>query len=301
LAGPQAAAGTITGAFMYPEIFRIGNFVVTSFGVMMFLSFLGGAWATGRQLERYGLSKELIWDMLAGIAIGGILGAKLYYLGLHWQALAANPMGELLSRGGLVWYGGLIGGVLAYYIQVRRRKLPVATMFDATAPALFLSIAIGRLGCFLVGDDYGLPTDAWYGVAFPNGAPPSTAGHLRGVGADIAASVPDTAVLAVHPTQLYEIAIVLPLFFLLWRIGRRALAPGRLFTLFLGLYGVERFFIEFVRAKDDRLLLGLSTSQLMSIGLVIVAAVLWQRQAGKAPFRATGPSRTQATTPAPAR
>ena len=288
-------------AFMYPEIFRIGNFVVTSFGLMMFLSFLGGAWATGKQLERYGLSKELIWDMLAGIAIGGILGAKLYYLGLHWDALVADPAGELLSRGGLVWYGGLIGGVLAYYIQIRRRKLPVATMFDATAPALFLSIAIGRLGCFLVGDDYGLPTDAWYGVAFPNGAPPSTAGHLRGVGADISAAIPDSAILAVHPTQLYEIAIVVPLFFLLLHVGKRALAPGRLFTLFLGLYGIERFFIEFVRAKDDRLVLGMSTSQIMSILLVIVAIVLWQRQAGKAPYRASGTTRGQAAAPASAR
>ena len=273
---------------MYPEIFRIGDFVVTSFGLMMFLSFLAGAWATGKQLERYGLSKELIWDMLAGIAIGGIVGAKLYYLALHWQDVVADPAGELLSRGGLVWYGGLIGGVLAYYIQIRRRGLPTATMFDATAPALFLSIAIGRLGCFLVGDDYGVPTEGWWGIAFPNGAPPSTAGYLRSVGADVAATVPDTAILAVHPTQLYEIAMVLPLFLLLWHVGKRALAPGRLFTLFLGLYGVERFLIEAVRAKDDRILLGLSTSQLMSILLVIIAVVLWYRQAGKPAFRAGG-------------
>lgn len=286
---------------MYPEIFRIGDFVVTSFGLMMFLSFLAGAWATGKQLERYGLSKELIWDMLAGIAIGGIVGAKLYYLALHWQDVVADPMGELLSRGGLVWYGGLIGGVLAYYIQIRKRGLPTATMFDATAPALFLSIAIGRLGCFLVGDDYGVPTDGWWGIAFPNGAPPSTAGYLRSVGADVAASVPDTAILAVHPTQLYEIAMVLPLFLLLWHVGKRALAPGRLFTLFLGLYGVERFLIEAVRAKDDRILLGLSTSQMMSVLLVILAIVLWYRQAGKPAFRAGSAKKGHAAGTAPAR
>ena len=271
---------------MFPELFRIGDFVVTSFGLMMFLSFLAGAWATGRQLERYGLARELIWDMLAGIAIGGIIGAKLYYLALHWEDLVANPLGELVSRGGLVWYGGLIGGVLAYYVQVRRRGLPVGAMFDATAPALFLSIAIGRLGCFLVGDDYGLPTDGWYGVAFPNGAPPSTAGHLRSVGADVPAGIADPTVLAVHPTQLYEIALVLPLFALLWQLGKARLAPGRLFALFLGFYAVERFLIEFVRAKDDRLPFGLSTSQVMSILLVVAAVVLWVRQRGVAPYRA---------------
>lgn len=274
---------------MFPELFRIGDFVVTSFGVMMFLSFIAGAWATGRQLERYGLERELIWDMLAGIAIGGILGAKLYYLALHWRDVAANPAGEIFSRGGLVWYGGLIGGVLAYYWQVRRRGLPMATMFDATAPALFLSIALGRLGCFLVGDDYGVPTDGWSGVAFPNGAPPSTAGHFRSIGVDVPAGLPDTAVLSVHPTQLYEIALVLPLFALLWHLGRKAMPPGRLFALFMGLYAIERFFIELVRAKDDRLLLGLSTSQLMSVVLLVVAAVIWFRQGGVAPYRAPAP------------
>ncbi len=271
---------------MFPELFRIGDFVVTSFGVMMFLSFIAGAWATGRQLERYGLNRELIWDMLAGIAIGGILGAKIYYLLLHLDDVAANPVGEIFSRGGLVWYGGLIGGVLAYYWQVRRRGLPVAPMFDATAPALFLSIAIGRMGCFLVGDDYGNPTDGWYGVAFPNGAPPSTAGHFRAIGVDVPPGLPNEAVLAVHPTQLYEIALVLPLFALLWHLGRKAMPPGRLFSLFLGLYAIERFLIEFVRAKDDRFLFGLSTSQGVSILLVVIAIALWFKQANVPPFRA---------------
>ncbi|MHB1168066.1 MAG: prolipoprotein diacylglyceryl transferase [Longimicrobiales bacterium] len=271
---------------MFPELFRIGDFVVTSFGVMMFLSFIAGAWATGRQLERYGLDRELIWDMLAGIAIGGILGAKIYYLLLHLDDVAANPIGEIFSRGGLVWYGGLIGGVLAYYWQIKRRGLPVAPMFDATAPALFLSIAIGRMGCFLVGDDYGNPTDSWAGIAFPNGAPPSTVGHFRRIGVEVPPGLPDSAVLPVHPTQLYEIALVLPLFALLWHLGKKAMAPGRLFALFLGLYGVERFLIEFVRAKDDRFLFGLSTSQGVSVLLVIAAILLWTKQAGVPPFRA---------------
>ena len=263
---------------MYPELIRIGDFVITSFGLMMFLSFIGGAWAGGKQLERYGLAKELIWDMLAWIAIGGILGAKFYYLGLHWEDLVANPMGELFSRGGLVWYGGLIGGVTAYYVQVRNRKLPMATMFDATAPALMFAYAIGRMGCFLVGDDYGLPTDHPIGIAFPNGSPPSTAGYLRTVGADIPANVPDSAVLAVHPTQLYEVTIALIMFGLLWKLGGRRLRPGYLFATYFALYAVERFVIEFVRAKSDRVVLGLSTSQFASILLLAAAAFIFYRQ-----------------------
>lgn len=266
---------------MYPVIFRIGDFAITSFGVMMFVSFLAGSWATARMLTRYGLPSELIWEMLFWIAIAGIVGAKVYYWALHWPSVVANPRHELLSREGLVWYGGLMGGVLAYYLQVRARKLPLAVMFDATAPALFLAIACGRIGCFLVGDDYGQYTNGPFGIAFPRGLPPSTAGYLRSVGDSIPASIPDSAVVPVHPTQLYEVAIALVLFAVLWQLGKRRLKPGHLFASFMALYAVERFLIEFVRAKGDRFVFGLSTAQAISIALVVGAFVLWHRQRSK--------------------
>jgi phosphatidylglycerol:prolipoprotein diacylglycerol transferase len=265
---------------MFPVIFRIGNFEITSFGLMMFMSFITGAWLTGKQLERYGLRRDLAWDVLAWVAIGGILGAKFYYLALHWSDLIADPLGQLLSRGGLVWYGGLIGGVLAYYIQVTVKKLPRATMFDATAPALAAAYAVGRMGCFLVGDDYGVPTDSWVGIAFPNGSPPSTAGNLRTIGVDVPSSIPDATVLAVHPTQLYEVGLALIMFTILWRLGRNRLHQGQLFAVYMMLYAVERFMIEFVRAKGDRILLGFSTSQVMSIILLTAGVALWTYQRG---------------------
>jgi phosphatidylglycerol---prolipoprotein diacylglyceryl transferase len=266
---------------MYPVLFRIGNFAVTSFGLMMFLSFISGSWITGKMLKRYGLNPELIWDMLAWIAIGGILGAKAYYLALHWQDLVADPVHELLSRGGLVWYGGLIGGVTAYYVQIRKRGLPLAVMYDATAPALAIAYAVGRLGCFLVGDDYGEYTSGSLGIAFPQGSPPSTAGHLRSIGDSIPATIPDSAIVPVHPTQLYEIGMALIMFSILWRLASKKLRPGQLFAVFMALYSVERFIIEFVRAKEDRFLFGLSTSQGMSILLLIAAVILWKRQSTK--------------------
>ncbi len=266
---------------MYPVLFRIGNFPITSFGLMMFLSFISGAWVTAKMLKRYGLNPELIWDMLAWIAIGGILGAKAYYLALHWRELAADPLHEILSRGGLVWYGGLIGGVTAYYLQIRKRALPLAVMYDATAPALAVAYAVGRMGCFLVGDDYGEYTTGPFGIAFPQGSPPTTAGHLRAVGDAIPGGIPDSAIVSVHPTQLYEIGLALIMFLILWTLARRKLRPGQLFAVFMGLYAVERFLIEFVRAKEDRFLLGLTTSQGMSILLLAAAAVLWVRQSSK--------------------
>lgn len=248
---------------------------------MMVLSFIGGAWLTGKMLKRYGLNPELIWEMLPWIALGGIVGAKVYYLALHWQALLANPLELILSREGLVWYGGLMGGVLAYYLQIRSRKLPMAVMFDATAPALFLSIAIGRVGCFLVGDDYGMYTPGPLGIAFPEGIPPSTAGYLRSVGDSVPAAIADNVIVPVHPTQLYETGIALVLCCLVWRRGTRRLKPGQLFGAFLGLYAVERFLIEILRAKDDRFLIGLSTAQVISILLTVAAIVLWQLQKSK--------------------
>jgi phosphatidylglycerol---prolipoprotein diacylglyceryl transferase len=267
---------------MYPELFRIGDFAITSFGLMMFLAFVTAAWVTGAQLRRYGLPKELAWDMLAWVAVGGILGAKVYYLALNLDALLADPVDQLLSRGGLVWYGGLIGGVTAYYLQIRARKLPLATMYDATAPALAFSYAVGRIGCFLVGDDYGRFTDGPVGIAFPDGAPPSTAGYLRSIGETVPPQFADSVVVPVHPTQLYEVGLALVMFTILWRLGRkRGLRAGQLFAVYLMLYAVERFVIEFVRAKSDIVALGgfgLSTSQIVSVVLMVLGVVLWWRQ-----------------------
>jgi len=274
---------------MYPTVFRIGDFSVSSFGLMIFLSFVVGAWVLAGQLKRRGMNPELAWDLLVWIAIGGIAGAKAYYLALHLQDVVADPIGSVLSRGGFVWYGGLIGGVAAYYWQVRRRGLPLGIMFDATAPALAIAYAIGRVGCFLVGDDYGLPTDSWVGIAFPEGAPPSTAGYLRSIGAEIPASIPDSQVMTVHPTQLYEVGAALIMFAILWKLAARKWNPGRLFGVYLALYGVERFLIEFVRAKSDRFLLGLSTSQMASLLLLVVAAVLWIRSADRPAAAVRGP------------
>lgn len=263
---------------MYPHLFSIGSFTVTSFGLMMFLSFVVGAWVMARQLEKRNMDPEIAWDMLLWVALGGIIGAKLYYVALHPADLMADPLRALTNRGGLVWYGGFIGGVAAFWWQTKARGLPLSTTFDAVAPTLAISYAVGRLGCFLVGDDYGRPTDSWVGIAFPDGYPPTTAGYFRSIGHEIAAGIPDTAVLTVHPTQLYEIAAALVMFAILWRLSG-TLRPGRLFAAYLVFYAILRFLVEFVRAKTDFVAFGLTTSQIASLVLVVIAAVLWQRTA----------------------
>ncbi|HSF43996.1 MAG TPA: prolipoprotein diacylglyceryl transferase family protein, partial [Thermoanaerobaculia bacterium] len=151
---------------------------------------------------------------------------------------------------------------------------------DATAPALALGYAVGRVGCFLVGDDYGRPTDLPWGVAFPVGIPPTTAGSLReAFGVSIPASIPDDTLLRVHPTQLYETAMAL----VIWGIGvwllKRDRPSGTVALTVLALLAVERFLVELVRAKDDRFFAGFTLAQMISIGVfLLVLGIGWMRR-----------------------
>lgn len=269
---------------MYPELITldlplIGRLTITSFGVMMALAFLAAYQVSRLEFDRMGKDPELAADLLLGALLGGIVGAKLYYVFLNWDLTVQNPLGMLFSRAGLVWYGGLIGGTIGVIVMIRRRGERILPVGDALAPAVALGYAIGRIGCFLVGDDYGRPTDSWVGVAFPDGAPPSTAGNLReGFGVAIPDSIPDAAVLEVHPTQLYEVGLSLLIFAVLWRLrGERPV--GRIFALWLVLAGFERFAVEFFRAKDDRFFGALTLAQMFSLALVGLGFWLMNRDA----------------------
>ena len=145
----------------------------------MALSFLVGGWILANELRRKGENPELAWEVVWYAAIGGVVGARLYYLILTWPQTVADPWAAITSRGGLVWYGGFIGAAALIYWRLRTATVAIPRVADAVAPALAVAYAVGRLGCFLVGDDYGRPSDVPWAIAFPNGAPPSTAANLR--------------------------------------------------------------------------------------------------------------------------
>ncbi|HEX8674033.1 MAG TPA: prolipoprotein diacylglyceryl transferase [Longimicrobium sp.] len=278
---------------MYPVLIQIGGFTVTSFGVMMALAFLVAGWVAARELARVGLDPEQAWDMVGYAAVFGILGSKIYYMILNWEDTIADPMRALLSRSGLVWYGGLILAAAVIAWRVKKSGMPFGRMADASALALAVGYAIGRMGCFLVGDDYGRPSDLPWAVAFPKGAPPSTAANLREFGVDIPANVPPDTVYAVHPTQLYEVGMSLIIFFILKRVQPRLATPGMLFMVWVSLAGVERFIVEIFRAKDDRFLGVLTIAQLISILMMGagIAGVAYLARHAKAP---AAPRRTAA-------
>lgn len=257
---------------MYPVLFEVKGITFTSFGLMLGLSFLVAGWVGSLEFKRKGYKSDVSWTLVMGALIGGIVGAKLYYAFLNWPLLVRDPLGTLFSRSGLVWYGGLLGGALGVIYILRREGLRLGEVADVAALSVPAAYAVGRIGCFLVGDDYGRPTESWVGLAFPNGAPPSTAGNLRYFNVDVPDTVADWEVLSVHPTQLYEVGLTLLILLVLWRLRRHLHRPGWLFTLYLMLAGIERLFVEIFRAKDDRFFGTVTLAQLISLGLIVGGA-----------------------------
>jgi phosphatidylglycerol:prolipoprotein diacylglycerol transferase len=199
---------------VYPTLVRIGGFEITTFGVLVATAALVGLWIFGREARRSGLPSSAVDAAMAGV-IGGLVGAKLIWA-IEFSGTA--PFASLLfSRGGLSWFGGLVGGVSTGLWFLRRRRIPLLAALSAAAPALAIGHAIGRIGCFLVGDDYGRPTTLPWGVAFPRGLPPT--------------DVP------VHPTQLYETAALVPIALLLVRWRRKGVPDAVVFGRYLVLAG----------------------------------------------------------------
>jgi phosphatidylglycerol---prolipoprotein diacylglyceryl transferase len=255
------------------ELFRIGPIAISPFGVLLVAAFLAAYFELRRGLRHYGVgTEEDASAILFWAGAGGILGGKIYYAILYqdWQLL--------FDRSGLVWYGGfLLASVLVIW-TVRRRRLPAWETLDSAVLGLALGYGIGRIGCFLVGDDYGRPTDLPWGIAFKNGLPPTTADSLRDFGVTVPADIPGDSLLKVHPTQIYETLAALAV----WWVGRRLLAKhpptGVVFAVTLMLLALERFLVEFVRAKDDRFLGPFTVAQLISVALFVLAFLLLQRR-----------------------
>lgn len=262
---------------MYPELFRIGNFPINTYGVLLALAFLLALLVAARLGPRDGLPRERVYDLGLWMLLAALVGSKVLML-LTEPVYREHPL-QLLSldflRSGGVFYGGLIGATLTGYLLVRRYGLTWWKTADAFAPGIALGQAIGRQGCFAAGCCWGKPTALPWGVRF------TEAGH----------EVTDVPIgVALHPTQLYESFAALAIFlFLVW-LHRRKRFSGQVILMYAVLYGIARFTIEFFRddPRGDILglttLTGLSTSQMISLVLglgALVMLILRFRRAGK--------------------
>ena len=236
---------------MYPVLFEVFGFEISSFGVLLALAFLLGAWITGVRLREQGHDPEWATTVLIYVMLGGIGGSKLYFaMDVHLRE--GIPFLQLLfARDGITWYGGLVGGTAVGALGCWIHGIPIKRFADSVCIAGAVGQAVGRLGCFLVGDDYGRVTDVPWGVTFPEGAPPTLE--------------------PVHPTQIYEILWLLPVAALLWR--RRDRSPF-LFGEYIALNGLGRVVIEQWRV-NPRVALGLTEPQLIGIGLIVLGVTGW--------------------------
>ena len=252
---------------MYPEILRIGSFPIATYGVFLAIAFLSAILITVKLAERDGLPRERIYDLSLWMLLASLIGSKFLMLFTEPE-YRENPLGLLsldFLRSGGVFYGGLLGAVIAGYFLMKHYKLPWWKTADACAPGIAVGNFFGRQGCFAAGCCWGKPTSLPWGVQF------SELGHeITGVPID----------QHLHPTQLYEsFAMLLVFFFLLW-LHKRKRFDGQVILVYALVYSVIRFAIEFVRndPRGDILglttLTGLSTSQMISLIIGIIALIL---------------------------
>jgi phosphatidylglycerol:prolipoprotein diacylglycerol transferase len=252
-----------------PFQFPVGPLDFTGFGIAVVVSFMIAQVVSESMMRMRGENPDPIGDMILGAVIGGLLGAKLYFVVVlgNWDAL--------WSRGGFVFWGGLIGGAIGVLLIARLKKVSWWTTLEVGAPAVAAAYAVGRTGCWAVGDDYGRPWSGPLAVQFPQGAPPSTVGVMQSeFGVRFPEAMDPATVVAVHPTQLYETAMGLVMFFVIWRMRNHRHAAGWLFGIYCVLAGIERFVVEFFRAKDDSLAVGITIAQSIAIAAILLGIAL---------------------------
>jgi phosphatidylglycerol:prolipoprotein diacylglycerol transferase len=259
------------GITALPTTFSFGPVEVTGFGLAVLAAFMIAQIICQRELTRRGqlVEAEAIPDLVMAALLGTLIGAKSYYV-----VLTGDP-GAFFSRGGFVFWGGFMGSVLLCWLVIRHKKLGFLRIADVAGIAIAAGYAVGRTGCWAVGDDYGRPWSGPLAVRFPEGAPPSTAANLEQLfGATLPPGTAPGDVLAVHPTQLYETAMGVGMFLLLWRFRAHTHREGWLFGAYCLLAGVERFVVEFFRAKDDRFVAGLTVAQVIALTIAAIGAAI---------------------------
>ena len=281
---------------MYPVIFEYNGLIISSYGLMLMLAFVTCNYLLKRYLIQINEDPKIGDDIIFYAAIGGIVGAKLYYIiegiptgeaqynieglilifkGLFTLSFKTLAQGINQFGSGLVFLGGLIGGMLSVTVYIRRNNLHLLTVGDWVAPYLALGHAIGRIGCFLVGDCYGKPCKLPWSVSFPDGLPATTYENFQLFYPSVFIEYVQSNfnpgdIISVHPTQIYESLIYFLVFVLLLKLRKIKSYNGFVIYQYLLLAGISRFMIEFFRL-NPKYVLGLSGAQCISLIMIFIS------------------------------
>jgi phosphatidylglycerol:prolipoprotein diacylglycerol transferase len=233
-----------------PEVIILGISIKT-FGVTFALAFLACGLVLARRLREMELPVDWAYEIVFAALLGGIIGARGYFVIQNYSQVKHNLIGSIFSGSGLVWYGGAIGGAIGVILWMRWREALQLRMFDAVSTVLALGYAIGRIGCQVSGDgDYGIRSHLPWAMGYPHGTVPTPPG------------------VTVQPTPIYETLAMGLVAYLLWQLRDRV-RPGVVFALYLVLSGLERFLVEFIR-RNKEVLVGLTGAQVESLALLVI-------------------------------
>jgi phosphatidylglycerol:prolipoprotein diacylglycerol transferase len=252
---------------VFPRLFHIGSFNAPTYGMLVSLGVLSGLWICVRNSRKLGIDPDDAWNLGIVVVLAGIVGAKILYIINDWAFYTSHPQ-EIFTWSTMqaagVFSGGLLAGLAASAWYIRKHHMPPLRTCDAFAPGLAFGHAIGRLGCFAAGCCWGKPTTHFWGVTFTNPLAHELVGTPLGE--------------TLEPTQLFEFVVELANFFILTWMLKRKKFDGQVFAAYLILYGVARYFLEFLRGDPGRgEVFGgiMSGTQLISICLVVAGGVIW--------------------------
>jgi phosphatidylglycerol:prolipoprotein diacylglycerol transferase len=239
---------------MRPTLFQFGNIGVPSYGVMLVISFLVALWLVKHSARKLGIPPGIVEDLTFYVMLGVVIGGRVLYVLFHISQYENDILGILrIWEGGMIFFGGFIGGLLVGIIYLKRVKQPIMLFADMIAPAIALGEFFTRIGCFLNGCCFGKPSNLPWAITFPEGC---------------AASSSPVGDQPLHPTQLYSSLFGLFLFFFLQRRLTRDHGPGEIFSLYLIFMGGFRLGIDFIRYYENTA--NLMVNQVISLGLIIV-------------------------------
>ena len=240
---------------MYPVIVQLGTFELRSYGIIVALSFLLGLWLSTREAKRNGLDPARVQDFALYALLGGIIGARLYFVVFSNPAYFLQKPWEIVAvwHGGISIVGALLGGFLTALWYCRKKQLPFWRFADTLAPGVALGQAAGVIACLLNGDSYGKRADVAWAITYSD---PRSMAPLN---------------VPLHPVEIYEMAAYLLVFLLVWQTRGKTKTPGFAFLIYLAGYGAARFAVEFFRGNPAIFAWGIPAAQVFGVALVLAA------------------------------